>query len=138
VIFVVVIVLLLGLAAAVVVGVAKDPGPSPVDIALGFEHAWDEHDFEVVYRLSGAEMHDGMTKADWIAAKRAAYAKGADLGHLVAETVAEDEARREDVAAVMTRLTLRDGSVVHNEVRLLRRSRKWEVVAYELRPAPTP
>ena len=37
----------------------------------------------------------------------------------------------------MTRLTLRDGSIVHNEVRLLRRSRKWEVVAYELRPAPT-
>ena len=35
----------------------------------------------------------------------------------------------------MTRLTLRDGSVVHHEVRLLRRSRAWEVVAYELRPA---
>jgi hypothetical protein len=137
VIFVVVLVLLIGLAASVVVGVAKDPGPSPTDIALGYEHAWDELDFDVVYRLAGPELHDGMTKSEWVAAKRTAYANGANLGHLVAETVAEEETRREDVAAVMTRLTLRDGSTVHNEVRLVRRSRKWEVVAYQLRPATT-
>ncbi len=136
-IFVVVLVVLLGLAAAVVVGVAKDPGPSPTDIALGYEHAWDELDFDVLYRLAGPELHDGMSKADWVAAKRAAFADRSDHGHLVTESVAEEETCREDAAAVMTRLTLRDGSVVHNEVRLLRRSRKWEVVAYQLRPAPT-
>jgi hypothetical protein len=137
VIFAVVLALLVVLAAAVVVGVAKDPGPTPTDIAIGFEHAWDELDFDVVYRMAGPELHDGLPKAEWIAAKRAAYANGSQLGHLVAETVAEEEMRRGDAAAVMTRLTLRDGSVVHNEVRLLRRSRAWQVVAYELRPAPT-
>jgi len=136
VIFVVVLVLVVALAVALVVGVARDPGPSPTEIALGFEHAWDELDFDVVYRLSGPELHDGLAKPDWIAAKRAAYAKGPELGHLVVETVAEEATRRGDSATVMTRLTLRDGSVVHNEVRLLRRSRTWLVVAYELRPAP--
>jgi hypothetical protein len=138
VIFAVVLVLLLGLAVAVVVGVAKDPGPTPTDIALGFEHAWDELDFDVIYRLSGPELHDGLTKGEWIAAKKATYANGSNLGHLVAETVVEEETRRGDAAAVMTRLTLRDGSVVHNEVLLLRRSRAWGVGADELRPAPTP
>ncbi len=33
--------------------VAKNPGPSPAEIALGYEHAWDLGDFDVVYRLSG-------------------------------------------------------------------------------------
>ena len=135
-IFAVVIVLVVGLAIALVVAVAKNPGPSPTEIALGYEHAWDVLDFDVVYRLSGHELHDGLTKRDFVAAKRAAYSDRAAFGNLVEEAVAEADTRRGDSAAVMTRLTLRDGSVVHNEVRLERRSRAWEVVAYELRPAP--
>lgn len=135
-IFIAVLVLVMGLAIALVVGVGKDPGPTPTEIALGYEHAWDELDFDIVYRLAGPELHDGLSKAAWIAAKRAAYAGGHTVRHLVKETVAEEETRRGDAAVVMTRLTLRDGSVVHNEVRLARRSRAWEVVAYELRPAP--
>jgi hypothetical protein len=134
-IFVVVLVLVFALVIAVIVGVAKDPGPTPTEIALGYEHAWDLLDFEVVYRLSGYELHDGLKKADFVAAKKAAYADGSTLGHLVESVVAESETCQGDVASVMTCLTLRDGSVVHNEVRLLRRSRAWEVVAYELRPA---
>jgi hypothetical protein len=136
VIFVVVLVLVFALVIAVIVGVAKDPGPTPTEIALGYEHAWDLLDFDVVYRLSGYELHDGLKKADYVAAKKAAYAAGSTLGHLVENVVAESEIRQGAVASVMTCLTLRDGSVVHNEVRLLRRSRAWEVVAYELRPAP--
>lgn len=135
-IFVVVIVIVVSLAIALVIGVAKDPGPSATDVALGFEHAWDELDFDVVYRMSGPELRDGLTKAEYIAAKRAAYADGSALARLVDEVVAESETRRGDVASVMTRLALRDGNVIHNEVRLARRSRVWEVVAYELRPAP--
>lgn len=134
-IFAVVLALVIGLAIALVVAVAKNPGPTPLEIALGYEHAWDVLDFDVVYRLSGPELHDGLAKADFVAAKRAAYS-GGTFGNLVEETVAESESHRGDSAAVMTRLTLRDGSVVHNEVRLQRRSRAWEVVAYELRPAP--
>ena len=134
-IFVVVLVLVIALAVAVIVGVAKDPGPVPIEIALGYEHAWQVLDFDVIYRLSGPEMHDGLRKADWIAAKRAAYANGSAIGHLVEEIAAEAELRKGDAAVVTTRLTLRDGSVVHNEVRLLRRSKAWDVVAYEPLPA---
>jgi hypothetical protein len=136
VIFIFVLVLVVGLVVALVVGVAKDPGPTPVEIALGYEHAWDELDFGVLYKLSGRELHDGLTKADWVEAKQAAYADRSALSGLVRETIAESEDRDGDSATVMTQLTLRDGSVAHNEVRLLRRSRVWEVVAYELRPAP--
>jgi hypothetical protein len=132
VIFVVVIALVIGLAVALVVAVAKSPGPTPLEIALGYEHAWDILDFDVVYRLSGPELHEGMAKADFIAAQRAAHS-GGTLRNQVEEAVAEAESRRGDSAAVMTRLTRSDGSVVHNEVRLERRSRAWEVVAYELR-----
>jgi hypothetical protein len=134
-IFAVVLVLIIGLAVALVVAVAKNPGPSPTEIALGYEHAWDLLDFDVVYRMSGPELHDGLTKAEWIAAKRAAYQGGAELKNQVEEAVAEAAPRRGNSATVMTRLTLRDGTVVHNEVRLERRSRAWQVVAYQLRPA---
>ena len=133
-IFIVVIVLVVALVIAVIVGVAKDPGPVPIEIALGYEHAWQLLDLDVIYRLSGPEMHDGLRKADWIAAKRAAYADGSALRHLVEDIAAEAELRKGDAAVVTTRLTLRDGSVVHNEVRLLRRSRAWEVVAYQPLP----
>ncbi len=134
-IFIVVLVLVVGLAIALVVAVAKDPGPQPVEIALAYEHAWDLLDFDVVYRLSGRELHDGLNKADYIEAKRAAYADGSALRHLIEHTVAESERHEGDAATVVTRLTLRDGSEIQHEVRMLRRARAWEVVAYELRPA---
>lgn len=134
-IFVVVLVLVVLLVVAVIVGAAKDPGPVPIEIALGYEHAWQLLDFDVLYRLSGPEMHDGLNKADWIAAQRAAYANGSAISHLVEAVAAESEIRKDDAAVVTTRLTLSDGSIVHNEVRLLRRSRAWDVVAYEPLPA---
>jgi hypothetical protein len=134
-IFAVVLVLVVALVVAVIVGVAKDPGPSPVEIALGYEHAWKLLDFDVLYRMSGRELHDGLTKADWIAAKRVAYAHGTPAGHLVEDVAADEDLREGDAAVVTTRLTMRDGSVVHNEVRMLRRSRAWEVVAYEPLPS---
>lgn len=133
-IFIVVLVLVFALVVGVVVGVAKDPGPTPIEIALGYEHAWDELDFDVIYRLSGYELHGGLTKADWIAAQRVEHPRGSGLGSSVESVVAESETRQGDAAAVITRRTQHDGSVVHNEVQLLRRSRAWEVVAYQLRP----
>jgi hypothetical protein len=136
VIWIAVVVMVILLAVALVVAVARDPGPSPTEVALAFEHAWDRLDFDVVYRLSGPELHDGMRKADFVAAKKAAYAGTPRLGHLVEHAAAEAEVREGDAAAVVTQLTLRDGSAARNEVRLVRRSRAWVVVGYELRSAP--
>jgi hypothetical protein len=136
VIWVGVVVLVIALAIALVVAVARDPGPAPTEVAMAFEHAWDLLDFDVVYRMSGPELHDGMRKAQFVAAKRAAYAETPRLGRLVREITAESERQEGDAAVVVTHLTLRDGTVVHNEVRLVRRSRAWQVVGYDLRPAP--
>ena len=135
-IFIVVLVCVVGLCVALVVAVAKNPGPSPADIALGYEHAWDLGDFDVIYRLSGAELHEGMRKADYVAAKRAAYPGEVRVHGDVEETVAEEAHEPGDDAVVLTRLRRADGTVVHHEVRLARRARAWEVVGYRLRPAP--
>ena len=135
-IFVVVLVLVVALCVGLVVGVAKNPGPSPAEIALGYEHAWDLGDFDVIYRLSGAELHEGMRKADYVAAKRAAYRGEVRVHGDVEEAVAEEAHQQGDDAVVLTRLRRADGTVVHHEVRLARRARTWEVVGYRLRPAP--
>jgi hypothetical protein len=136
VIFIVVLACVLGLCVALVVGVAKNPGPSPTDVALGYEHAWDLGDFDVVYRMSGAELHEGLRKADYVAAKRAAYRGEVRVHGAVEEAVAEEAHEQKDEAVVLTRLRRADGTVVHHEVRLARRARVWEVVGYRLRPAP--
>lgn len=130
-IFAVVIVLLAALVVAVIVAVAKDPGPAPIEIALGYEHALDTRDFDVLYRMSGPELRDGLTKADWVAARSAVHRSGAPGRERVDEVAADAERTEGDASVVTTRLTLHDGRVVHNEVRMLRRSRAWTVVAYE-------
>jgi hypothetical protein len=136
VIFVIVLVCVVGLCVALVVGVARNPGPTPADIALGYEHAWDLGDFDVVYRMSGAELHEGKRKADYVAAKRASYRGEVRVHGDVEEAVAEEAHQQGDDAVVLTRLRRADGTVVHHEVRLARRARAWEVVGYRLRPAP--
>jgi hypothetical protein len=135
-IFVVVLVCVVALCVALVVGVAKNPGPSPADIALGYEHAWDLGDFDVIFRMSGAELHEGLRKADYVAAKRVAYSGDVRVHGDVEEAVAEEAHEQGDDAVVLTRLRRADGTVVHHEIRLARRARAWEVVGYRLRPAP--
>ena len=136
-IFVVVLVLVVGLAIALVVGVAKDPGPTP-----------DRDRARLRARLGPARLRRRLpalgsraprraaARPDWIAreARRVRERLRARSPRRAGRGRGRDRADG-DAATVMTRLTLRDGSVVHNEVRLLRRSRAWEVVAYELRPA---
>jgi hypothetical protein len=136
VIFLVVLVCVVGLCVALVIGVAKNPGPSPAEIALGYEHAWDLGDFDVVYRMSGAELHEGLRKGDYVGAKRAAYRGEVRVHGAVEEAVAEAAHQQGDEAVVLTRLRRTDGTVVLHEVRLARRARAWEVVGYRLRPAP--
>jgi hypothetical protein len=136
VIFLVVLACVLGLCIALVVGVAKNPGPSPVDIALGYEHAWDLGDFDAIYRMSGAELLEGQRKADYVAAKRSAYRGEVRVHGALAEAAAEEAHQQGDDAVVLTRLRRADGTVVFHEIRLARRARVWEVVGYRLRPAP--
>jgi len=126
---------LLLLCLAVVVAVAKDRGPSPDDVAVSYEHAWDRLDFDALWTLSAAELRDGLDRKHFIAAKRSAYADRRELHGLAAGITVDDSLARRDNAIVTTRVQLRDGSVVHNHVQLVRRSSKWQIVAYAMVPA---
>ena len=61
------------LCVVLVVAVIRDPGPRPDEVALAYELAWDHLDFESLWTLSGTELHDGLDRTAFIAAKRAAY-----------------------------------------------------------------
>lgn len=129
-------VVVVALVVALVVMIARDPGPPPTEVALGYETAWDRLDFDGLWRLSGPELRDGLDRAGFVAAKCAAYAGRRELRHLVTQTSVEAVQVVGDEATVTTRLCLADGGEVRNELRLVRRDGGWQVVAYALRPAP--
>jgi hypothetical protein len=131
-IFAVVIALILLLCFAVVFTIAKDRGPTPDDVAVSYEMAWDRFDFDVLWSLSGGELRDGLDRHEFVDAKRAAYANQRALSELGADVTIEDSAIRGDEAVVTTGVALRDGTVVHNHVQLVRRTGRWQVVAYQL------
>jgi hypothetical protein len=121
------------LALALVVLVARDPGPAPADVALGYEQAWDGMDFTALWDLSGDELRDGLGRVQFVAAKSAAYAEQAGLGHLARSVVVEDSHADRSLAVVHTRIDLRDGGAVRNTVQLSKRGGRWVVVGYRLR-----
>ncbi len=130
--------LILLMCLAVVVVIAKEPGNSPDDVAVAYEEAWDRLDFGALWTLSGSELHDGRDRKAFVAAKSRAYAERAELGDLLDRVTVDERTVGSKAAVVGTRLHLRDGSVVRNQVRLRRRRARWEVVGYSLRAAPSP
>ncbi len=135
----VVVLIVIGLLiAAVIVIAAVDPGPSTADLALAYEYAWDRLDFATVWALSAQELRDGLDRKAFVRAKRAAYDSVEHPADLVATAAVVDLAEAGEVAAAITELVLRDGSVVHHEVRMGRRMGRWEVTAYTLRPEDAP
>ena len=110
---------------------AKESGPAPADVALAYETAWDRLDFDLLYDLSGDELRDGLRRDQFVAAKRAAYAKH-DPGYLGADVEVEGAVATGQTALVVTRVTTGGGSV-RNNVLLERRAPGWTVVKYSLR-----
>jgi hypothetical protein len=125
------------LCFAVVVAVARDQGPPPGEVAVAYELAWDRLDFETLWSLSGSELRDGRSKQDFVTAKRAAYERSPGLAGLARDVVLEEVLAGQEVAVVRTRIDLREGAPVRNELRLARRDQRWEVVAYELHGTPS-
>ena len=122
------------LCFTVVIAVARDRGPQPSDVAIAYELAWDRLDFESLWSMSGAELRDGRDRRDFVVTKRAAYERQPGLGSLAENVFIDDLAVVGDTAVVSTTVALRDGTTVHNEVGLARRSGRWLVVAYQLAP----
>ncbi|MGQ0826665.1 MAG: hypothetical protein ACT4OX_16830 [Actinomycetota bacterium] len=112
------------------VAFAKELGPAPADVAIAYERAWDRLDFDVLYDLSGDELRDGLPRARFVAAKRAAYARTPSAD--AAAVVIEESVATGHTAVVVTRVSAEDGSV-RNNVLLERRAAGWMVVGYAIR-----
>ncbi len=130
---------ILAVILLLVVAVAREPGPPPEEVAVAYELAWDRLDFDALWTLSTRELRDGRPRVEFIVAKRAAYAGQHGLTGLVTNVVIEEILTGADVALVRTRLELRHGRAVHDQLRLERRDGTWRVAAYDLqRDAPAP
>jgi hypothetical protein len=108
--------------------------PSPADVAIGYERAWDLLDFSMLFDLSGAELRDGMRRDAFIAAKRKAYGEH-EHTQLGAQIEVDTAVTGHDTSLVVTRVSTPEGSV-RNNVLLERRGGSWVVVGYNLRPDP--
>jgi len=125
-----VIVALLGF---VFYALAHERGPSAPDVAIGYERAWDELNFGLLWDLSGPELRDGMRRDQFIAAKRHAYASAEHRGRLAERIEVDTFVEGHQSALVVTQVTA-EGSTVRNDVLLERRANGWTVVGYSLRP----
>ena len=124
-----VVIVLLLLTMWITIG--KEPGPGPSDVAIAYERAWDELDFDLLYDLSGAELRDGLRRDQFVAAKRKAYANARK--RLGARIAIETAVGGNQTALVVTRVVA-DGGSVRNNVTLEHTANGWMVVGYSLRP----
>jgi hypothetical protein len=126
-----------GLVAALVVAVgtaiARDTGPPPAEVALGYELAWDRLDFDVLWTLSTEELRDGRKRQEFVESKRAAYRDHPALRRLARHVSIESSTAGPHVAVVVTAVELHDGSMVRDELKLVRRGGRWLVLTYGLR-----
>src|ERR1700730_15889979 len=102
-------VVIVALCAALVVLVSLDPGPSPVDVAVAYEEAWDHLDFEGLWSMSGDELRDGLNRPEFVAAKQAAYEGQAGLRGLADRVVVDAVSEGKGFAVVHTTVELREG-----------------------------
>jgi hypothetical protein len=131
--------IVVALVFALVIAVARDPGPGPNEVATAYELAWDRLDFDALWTLSGSELRDGRLRRAFITDKRNAYAGKRELRGLAARVELEAGTRDADDATIVTRVELRDGGVMRNQLRLARRDGRWLVTDYTLQPdVPTP
>jgi hypothetical protein len=128
-------IVILALMIAVVVVIARDRGPGPGDVAVAYELAWDQLDFESVFTLSGIELRDSLGRREFVAAKRAAYEDQTALGHLVERAGVEQVVASRDAAVAITNVELHDNTTVRNRVEMARRNGRWLVVDYQLEPS---
>lgn len=113
--------------------IAHEPGPGAPDVAIGYERAWDELNFGLLWDLSGEELRDGLRRDQFIAAKRAAYANAVPRGRVAEQIDVDTFVEGNQSALVVTRVSA-EGTSVRNDVLLERRANGWTVVGYSLRP----
>jgi hypothetical protein len=130
---VVALVVLFGLLVFMWIAIGREPGPGPADVAIAYERAWDELDFDLVYDLSGDPMRDGLKRPRFVAAKQAAYERSGARGRLGATITVDTAVTGNETALVVTRVEAND-TVMRNNVMLEHSANGWLVVGYSLRP----
>ncbi len=128
------ILVIIALLGFLLYAIAHEKGPGAADVAIGYEHAWDELNFGLLWDLSGPELRDGLRRDAFIAAKRAAYRR-APRGRVADSIEVDTFVEGNQSALVVTRVSA-EGTSVRNDVLLERRANGWTVVGYSLRPAP--
>lgn len=124
----------IALVLALVVVVGLEPGPSPGEVAISYELAWDRLDFDALWSLSGTELRDGRSRREFMEDKREAYAGRRELAGLARDVKLDEVLVGHELAAVRTRVVLEDGTAVRNQVQLALREGTWNVIAYHLEP----
>lgn len=124
----------IALVIALVVAVGLEPGPSPDEVAVSYELAWDRLDFDALWSLSGNELRDGRSRHEFMDDKREAYEGKRALAGLAREVKVDEVLVASELAAVRTRVLLDDGTSVRNQVQLAQREGTWKVIGYHLEP----
>ena len=112
--------------------IAHEKGPSAPDVAIGYERAWDELNFGLLWDLSGPELREGLRRDQFIAAKRLAYANAGKNARIGARITVETSIAGHQTALVVTRVVA--GGAVRNNVMLDHTANGWVVIGYSLRP----
>lgn len=115
------------------IAIGKEPGPGAADTAIVYERAYDDHDFSLLYDLSGDEMRDGLRRERFINAKRAVLGDHTPSKHERAVIHVDTTVAGNQAALVVTSVTS-GTSHVRNNVMLEKRANGWVVVGYTLRP----
>jgi len=115
------------------VAVGRERGPGAPDVAIGYERAWDELNFGLLWDMSGEELRDGLRRDQFIEAKKSAYANAEPRGRL-ADSIAVDTFVEGNQTALVVTCVSAEGTSVRNDVLLERRANGWTVVGYSLRP----
>jgi hypothetical protein len=119
----VVITLVVLLAIAVIVGVARDPGPDPSDVAVGYARALAVSDFDALYRMIDPDLLDGRNRPQWVAQQSARP----HLAFSPDAVVVKTRSVGDDVATV----TLSIGTDHIVPVELVVRQRVWTVTRFD-------
>ena len=63
----IVLTLVILLGFSVILGVARDPGPTSTDVAIGYGRALANRDFDAVYRMTDDDVLRGRNRQRWMA-----------------------------------------------------------------------
>jgi hypothetical protein len=130
---IVALVIIVALLLFMWISIGREPGPSSADVAIAYERAYDDHDFDLLYELSGEEMRDGMRRERFVKAKRAALGENTKAKHERATISVDTTVAGNQTALVVTSVTS-GAHHVRNNVMLEKTSNGWVVVGYTLRP----